>query len=74
MENIITFPSMTAALKAREVLRRHSIPAGLIRTPARLRKGSCGYSLSVGKQLDRTEEVLKRNHISYKGVFADDNQ
>ncbi len=74
MENIITFPSMTAALKARDALRRHKIPSGMMRTPARLRKGSCGYSLSVGKQLDRAVEILKRNNIPYKGVFADDNQ
>ena len=74
MENIITFPSMTAALKARDTLRRHKIAAGMMRTPARYRKGSCGYSLSIGRELDRALEILNSSRIPYKGVFADDDR
>ncbi len=71
MENIITFASMTNAMKARELLRGHKIPTRLIRTPAPLRKGSCGYSLVVPNRFTRAAELLQMKGIPYKGVFAD---
>ena len=72
MENIITFASMTNAMKAKEILRAGGISSRVIRTPARLRKGSCGYSLVVPKQFSRAAELIKEKNISFKGIYADD--
>lgn len=71
MENIITFASMTNAMKAKELLRSNNIPTRMIRTPARLRKGSCGYSLVVPNRFTRAVELLQMKGIPYKGIFAD---
>ncbi len=71
MENIITFASMTNAMKAKEMLRGHKIQTRMIRTPARLRKGSCGYSLVVPNSFTRAVELLQMKGIPYKGIFAD---
>ena len=71
MENIITFASMTNAMKAKELLRSHKIPARMIRTPAHLRRGSCGYSLVVPNRFTRAVELLQMKRIPYKGIFAD---
>ncbi len=74
MENIITFVSVTNAMKAKELLRANGIFSRVIRTPARLRKGSCGYSLVVPKNFARAAELIKNSKIPYKGIFADDKQ
>lgn len=73
MENqIVTFASMTNAMKARDLLRSHKIPSKLIRTPAKLRKGSCGYSLVIGGKYEGALSLIRDKGIPYKGVFADD--
>ena len=72
MENIITFASMTNAMKARELLQKQRIFSRMIRTPARLRRGSCGYSLVVPKHFTRAVELLQSKGVPYKGIFADD--
>lgn len=72
MENIITFASMTNAMKAKDTLRQNGISARLIRTPSNLRRGSCGYSLTVSKSFTRAVELLQMKHIPYKGIFAGD--
>ncbi len=73
MDNrIITFTSMTNAMRARDLLRKHRFSARLVRTPARLRKGSCGYSLIIGGNPDRAASLLRERKIPFGGVFADD--
>ena len=74
MENIIAFASMTNAMKAKDVLRQNGISARLIRTPANLRRGSCGYSLAVPKSFTRAVELLQMKNIPYKGIFAGDGR
>ena len=86
--NLILFPSMTAVLKAREVLRRRGInsrvirtPANLrrrgmnsrvIRTPANLRRRSCGYSLLVKRGFDEAVSLIKNENIKTVGIAAVD--
>ena len=72
MENIITFASMTNAMRAKEALNKSRIYSRLIRTPARLRKGSCGYSLVIPKHFDEAAELIRGSRIPYRGIFADD--
>ncbi len=74
MQNIITFASMTAAMRARELLRRNRIPARMTRTPAKYRRGSCGYSLVLERDADAALKLLRQSDIRYRGVFADDDR
>lgn len=74
MKNIITFASMTNAMKARELLKQHRIPSRMIRTPAKLRKGSCGYSLAIGHDFSKAQQLIIDKGIPYKGIYADDAQ
>lgn len=71
-KNLIMFNSMTFLMKAKELLRRNNIYANTIRTPARLRQRSCGYSLQVNNDFDRAFELIKENNIPIIGVSAVD--
>jgi len=71
--NLIQFGSMTAMMRAREILRRHRIRSVTIRTPAALRNGSCGYSLKLNHDLKRAVALLRQNRVPYIGVDADDD-
>lgn len=70
--NLILFPSMTAVLKGREVLRRHGFFSKVIRTPANLRRRSCGYSLLVKKDFDYAVTLIKNANVKTVGVAAVD--
>lgn len=72
MENIITFASMTNAMRAKEALNKSRIYSQLIRTPARLRKGSCGYSLVVKSRFSQACGLIKELNIPYKEMIGDD--
>ena len=74
MENIITFASVTNAMKAKELLRQHRIASRVIRTPAKLRRGSCGYSLVIPKRFSEAAELVERSGIPYRGIYADGAQ
>lgn len=70
--DLILFPSMTAVLKGREVLRRHGIFSRVIRTPANLRRSSCGYSLLVKKSFDEAVTLIKSANVKTVGIAAAD--
>ncbi len=70
--NLILFPSMTAVLKARDVLRRRGINSRVIRTPANLRRRSCGYSLLVKRGFDEAVSLIKNENIKTVGIAAVD--
>ena len=70
--NLILFPSMTAVLKARDVLRRRGINSRVIRTPANLRRRSCGYSLLVKRGFDEAVSLIKKENIKTVGIAAVD--
>ena len=72
MENLILFRSMTAVMKGRELLRRNGINSKIIRTPSKLRKGACGYSLQIGRRFDEAERIIREKGISVAGTAAAD--
>ena len=72
MENIITFASMTNAMRAKEVLNKNKIASRLIRTPAKLRKGSCGYSLLINRRFLKACELIKEHKIPYREMIGDE--
>lgn len=70
--NIIMFPSVTFAMKSRNILMKSNINSKIIRTPMHLRKRSCGYSLFVGRDFDDALEILRSNGITILGTAAVD--
>lgn len=70
--NLITFNSMTPVMRSRDVLIQNGISSKIVRTPAQLRKKSCGYSLLVKKELDRALDIIKGANIHYIGTSAVD--
>ena len=74
MENkLIMFGSMTPMMRARELLRRHGIRGITVRTPAHLRRSSCGYSLKLrSDSAERAAQLLRENRIQFVGVAAAD--
>ncbi len=73
MDNkLIMFGSMTSVMRARELLRRHGIRSITVRTPANLRRGSCGYSLKVGDS-ERAVSLFRQNRVTFVGVAAADS-
>ena len=72
MENIITFATVTHAMKARELLRKHRISANLIRTPAKLRQGSCGYSLVIPRRFSDAAKLIRDHRLPFRAMFGDE--
>lgn len=70
--NLILFGSMTAMMRARDLLRKNGIRSATVRTPAAYRRGSCGYSLRVSRDIDRAVGMLKQQRIPVLGVAAVD--
>ncbi|MER2079908.1 MAG: DUF3343 domain-containing protein [Ruminococcus sp.] len=73
-KNLMVFSSMTAVMKARELLRRSGIRSATVRTPASLRRGSCGYSLRVPYRYERAAELLREKNIPFVGASAVDDR
>lgn len=70
--NIIMFPSVTFAMKGRNILMKNKINSNIIRTPMHLRNKSCGYSLYVGRNINDALEILRSNGITILGTAAVD--
>ena len=63
---LIMMPSVTYALKGRQILASHGIKAEIERAPKGENR-SCGYSLYVGNKADEAEIILKENNIKIIG-------
>lgn len=73
MENqLIMLPSITFAMKGRDILSRHQIRSYIERTPMHSKTTSCGYSLNVSGDIDRAEQILRENHIRTLGRTSRD--
>lgn len=70
--NLIMFNNTTNMMKAKELLRQNNIRSRTVRTPARLRKGSCGYSLQINKDFEKAFELIQSRNIKVLGVSAVD--
>lgn len=71
-KTIFVFNTLTYTQRGREALRRRGIRTQIIRTPAQLREGSCGYSLLVLNRVDESIEILKAMNIPVQGVYPAD--
>ena len=76
MENkLIKYPTITSAIKARDILNKHSILSILERTPMNLKVTSCGYSLYVqGENIEKSLSILQKHNIKHLGTATRDRR
>ena len=67
-KQLIMFASITFAIKARDVLKKHGIASYLERTPMNLKVTSCGYSLHVPRDMQKAVRLLENHRIRYLGI------
>lgn len=70
---MIMVSSITYAMRGRQVLLNNGFRADIVRTPAKERGGSCGYSLYVPQRIDEAVELLKKNGIKVSGFSGKEN-
>ena len=69
-EIFFTFRSVTYAQEGERVLRRAGIPAYLRRTPARLAKRGCGYTVVVRPRDEaRAQALFDREAVACQNVY-----
>lgn len=66
-KQLLMFPSITYAIKGRDLLKTKGISSYLERTPMDLKVNSCGYSLSIPKNIDKAIEILRNHNIKFLG-------
>ena len=66
-KQLILLPSVTYAMKAKEILYQHHIRAYIQRTPKNSGIKSCGYCLFVPTDPDKAEDILRRKGIRISG-------
>ncbi len=69
-KNLIMMPSITNAMKAKEILQKKGIRAEIVRTPKRKAKSGCGYSLYVPKNFSKAVSIIKASGIRIMGTIT----
>lgn len=69
-QELILFPSVTYAMKAKSILDKQSIRSFLQRTPKHTGVKSCGYCLFVPKRTDEAERILRERGVRVLGRAA----
>ncbi|MDO5124528.1 MAG: DUF3343 domain-containing protein [Eubacteriales bacterium] len=69
MENrYFMFPSITIAVKAKNMLENYGIHGYVQKTPKNFNKNSCGYSVLINNREDEALEILKSKGFVMLGV------
>lgn len=66
-KELVLLPSVTYAMKAKNILDKSGIRAYIQRTPRNTGINSCGYCLFVPKMTDEAEMILRKNGIRILG-------
>lgn len=64
---ILLVSSITYAMKSKDLLMNHGIPAYVERVPHIEALGGCGYGLHIPKQMDEAESILQQEGIRILG-------
>lgn len=64
---LILVPSVTYAMKAKNIMEKNHIRSYIQRTPRNTEIKSCGYCLFVPEQTDEAERILRMNGIRVLG-------
>ena len=66
-DQLILVPSVTYAMKAKNIMEKNHIRAYIQRTPKTAKVRSCGYCLFVPDRTDEAERILRNNGIRVLG-------
>ena len=66
-KQLILVPSVTYAMKAKNIMEKYNIRAYIQRTPKNAAVRSCGYCLFVPDRTDEAEKILRKNGIRVLG-------
>lgn len=64
---VFAVPSVTIALRAKDLLRSEGYDATVSRTPKTLASG-CGYSVITSAEADAASEIFEKNGIKIRAV------
>ncbi|MBQ5347629.1 MAG: DUF3343 domain-containing protein [Ruminococcus sp.] len=73
MDNLIKLSSVTQAMKAKDILKKHGIHSKVHRIPAKKGQGSCSYGLLINKRLNEAVNILSENNIKVFGRAFGEN-
>lgn len=73
-KQLIMFPSITYAIKARDTLKKYNIMSMVQRTPMDLKVTSCGYSLYLQDNIDEAINILNKHNIKFIGKAVSDGK
>lgn len=66
-KQLILVPSVTYAMKAKNILDKYNIKSYIERTPKIHQVNSCGYCLFVPENVEKAHDILLRNSIRIIG-------
>ena len=69
-KQLILVPSVTYAMRAKNILDRYRVKSYIERTPKTHQVYSCGYCLFVPNNADTAHDILLRNGIKIIGRVA----
>lgn len=72
-KQLILVPSVTYAMRAKNILDRYRVKSYIERTPKTHQVYSCGYCLFVPDNADAAHDILLRNGIKIIGRVARDD-
>ncbi|MCR5653616.1 MAG: DUF3343 domain-containing protein [Ruminococcus sp.] len=67
MDNLIRLSSMTQAMRARDILKKHGIKSKVTRIQPSRDRGSCSYGLKIDNRLYEAVDILRNNNIKVSG-------
>ncbi len=67
MDNLLQLSSVTEAMRARDLLKKHRIRALVKRIPASKGRGACSYGLKIYGDYNKAEGILLQNGIMVHG-------
>lgn len=70
-KNLIMFNTITQAMRAQELLAKHSIKSRLVRTPKNKSEHGCGYSLYVPQNIGKAADIVRSSGIRIAGEIND---
>lgn len=66
-QELILLPSVTYAMKAKNILDKYQIRSYIQRTPKNIAVRSCGYCLFVPDRTDEAEKILRSQGVRIIG-------
>lgn len=72
-KQLILVPSVTYAMKAKNILDKYNIRAYIERTPKNHLVNSCGYCVFVPDNVQTANDILLRHRIKIIGRVAREN-